>query len=160
MNHAAGTTEEGIVTGITGFGAFVRLNDGVSGLAHISEIADTYVKDIHDHLQVGQSVKVKILSVTADGKLNLSVKQAAPREGSGQGAPREGSGRGAPKPAAGVPVPRKEPQSVATEQGELYTSSGDSEFESRLKQFMQESDSKISGSRLYSDRRQGGRRRK
>ena len=58
-----GSILEGKVTSITKFGAFVSLGDNKSGLVHISEIANTYVNDIHDHLQEGQSVKVKVLAI-------------------------------------------------------------------------------------------------
>ena len=70
----------GKVTGITKFGAFVKLEDGRSGLVHISEVANTYVDDVSKHLKVGQDVKVKVLSVDDKGRINLSIKQALPRE--------------------------------------------------------------------------------
>lgn len=66
---------EGKVTGITKFGAFVELPGGKTGMVHISEVATTYVKEISDHLSQGQMVKVKILSVTDDGKVSLSIKR-------------------------------------------------------------------------------------
>jgi S1 RNA binding domain protein len=67
---------EGRVSGITNFGAFVQLPGGKTGLVHISEIAEEYVKDINAHLKENQSVKVKILSVDNDGKISLSIKRA------------------------------------------------------------------------------------
>ena len=70
---------EGRVTGITKFGAFVALEGGRSGLVHISEIANTFVNDVHDFLQEGQTVKVLVLSAE-NGKINLSLKYALPRE--------------------------------------------------------------------------------
>lgn len=63
-----GSIQEGKVTGIMNFGAFVALPGGKSGLIHISEIAHTFVKDVHDHLQVGQLVKVKVLDINEQGK--------------------------------------------------------------------------------------------
>ena len=66
----------GKVTGITNFGAFVELEPRVVGMVHISEVADSYVKDINDHLKVGQEVRVKVLTVGDNGKLGLSVKKA------------------------------------------------------------------------------------
>lgn len=75
-----GAVVEGVVQGITRFGAFIELPDGKVGLVHISEIADTYVKDVKDFLQEGQRVKVKVLNVEDNGKVGLSVRQARERE--------------------------------------------------------------------------------
>ena len=68
---------EGKVQGITTFGAFIELPGGEVGLVHISEIADTYVKDIKEFIREGDKVEVKVLSV-AGKKIGLSIKQAAP----------------------------------------------------------------------------------
>ncbi|MFH5811875.1 S1 domain-containing RNA-binding protein [Companilactobacillus sp. FL22-1] len=76
MTVEVGTKTEGKVTGITNFGAFVDLGEGQSGMVHISEIADGYVKDIHDVLSVGDTVKVLVLS-EKDHKIALSIKQAS-----------------------------------------------------------------------------------
>lgn len=72
-----GKIVDGVVTGITNFGAFVQLPDGKTGLCHISEIADSYVKSVADHLTEAQQVKVKIISVDEKGKVSLSIRQAA-----------------------------------------------------------------------------------
>jgi S1 RNA binding domain protein len=76
MSLEAGTILEGLVVKITHYGAFVELPDGKSGLVHISEIADTYVKDVRDYLKEQERVKVKVLGYNDKGKLDLSVKQA------------------------------------------------------------------------------------
>lgn len=100
MSIEIGSKLEGKVTGITNFGAFVLLPGGITGLVHISEIADSYVKDINEHLKVNDSVTVKVLNVDKDGKIGLSIRQAVDKPASEQGtrgsfdrAPREG-GRG------------------------------------------------------------------
>ncbi len=82
LKFAPGQIADGKVQGITNFGAFIELAPGIVGLVHISEIADTYVKDVKEFLKEGEAVKVKILNV--DGKkLGLSIKQAHPKpEGS------------------------------------------------------------------------------
>ncbi len=72
-----GNILEGVVTGITHFGAFVELPGGVTGLVHISEVADAYVKDVRDYLKDGDKVKVKVIAVD-NGKIGLSIKQANP----------------------------------------------------------------------------------
>ncbi len=78
MAVVVGTIVEGTVTGITHFGAFVQLPTGETGLVHISEIADTFVKDIREYLKEQDKVKVKILSFDGKGKIGLSIKQALP----------------------------------------------------------------------------------
>lgn len=84
MSLKVGSIVEGVVTGITNFGAFVQLPGGETGLVHISEVADSYVKDIHEFLKKSDPVKVKILSVDGDGKIGLSIRKAnsnpAPRQ--------------------------------------------------------------------------------
>ncbi|WP_066321850.1 S1 domain-containing RNA-binding protein [Bacillus sp. FJAT-29814] len=79
MSIEVGSKLQGKVTGITNFGAFVELPDGSTGLVHISEVADNYVKDINDHLKVGDQVEVKVLNVEKDGKIGLSIKKAKDR---------------------------------------------------------------------------------
>ena len=76
MQLQVGMVVEGKVTGITKFGAFVTMPDGKSGLVHISEIANTFVNDVHDFVQDGQTVKVKVIGIADDGKINLSIKRA------------------------------------------------------------------------------------
>ncbi|MBI2200944.1 MAG: S1 RNA-binding domain-containing protein [Armatimonadetes bacterium] len=76
MSVEAGTIVEGTVVKITHYGAFVELPDGKSGLVHISEIADSYVKDVRDYIKEQERIKVKVLGVNERGKLDLSLKQA------------------------------------------------------------------------------------
>ena len=75
MQLEVGSIVEGKVTGITKFGAFVELPGGKTGMVHISEVAATYVKEISDHLSENQVVKVKILGITPEGKVSLSIKK-------------------------------------------------------------------------------------
>ncbi|MCL6581455.1 MAG: S1 RNA-binding domain-containing protein [Firmicutes bacterium] len=78
MAVVVGSIVEGVVTGITHFGAFVQLPSGETGLVHISEIADCFVKDVRDFLKENDKVKVKILSFDGKNKIGLSIKQAKP----------------------------------------------------------------------------------
>ncbi len=75
MPVSEGKVVKGTVTGITNFGAFVELEEGKSGLVHISEISHDYVEKVSDYVKKGQKVKVKILSVSEDGKISLSMRQ-------------------------------------------------------------------------------------
>ncbi len=85
MALEVGSVVEGTVTGITKFGAFVRLPGGKSGLIHISEIADEFVADVRNYVQEQQVVKVKILSVNEEGKYDLSLKQVPKLDQGGSG---------------------------------------------------------------------------
>ena len=76
MTLEVGQIAEGKISGITGFGAFVDLPGGQTGLVHISEVARNYIKDINEHLSIGQTVKVKVLSLDEKGKISLSIKKA------------------------------------------------------------------------------------
>jgi S1 RNA binding domain protein len=78
MSNEVGSKVQGKVTGITNFGAFVELPGGSTGLVHISEVADSYVKDVNDHLKVGDQIEVKVIS-EKDGKTALSIKKAIDR---------------------------------------------------------------------------------
>lgn len=149
MQLQVGMVTEGKVTGITKFGAFVALPEGRSGLVHISEIANTFVSDVHDYVQDGQTVKVKVIGISEDGKINLSIKKAEEqprperRPARPQGAPqqpRQQYNARQPMPRANGPT-------------------GDASFEDKLKQFMQESDSRMADNKMYSDHRTSRRRR-
>ena len=75
MTLMAGNILEGTVVNITNFGAFIEV-EGKTGLVHISEVADSYVKDIREHLKEQDKVKVKVISIDDNGKISLSIKQA------------------------------------------------------------------------------------
>ena len=80
MGLEVGEIYEGKVTGITKFGAFVSFEGGQTGMVHISEIAPTFVSEIKDFVSEGQTVRVKVLSVSEEGKISLSIKKALPPE--------------------------------------------------------------------------------
>ena len=88
MSIEVGNKVEGKVTGITDFGAFVELPEGDTGLIHISEVADTYVKDISNYLQEGEDVKVKVINVEDDGKIGLSIKKLDDPDARKENAPK------------------------------------------------------------------------
>ncbi|MGL5244463.1 MAG: S1 domain-containing RNA-binding protein [Sarcina sp.] len=75
MTLKAGNILEGTIVNITNFGAFVEIG-GQTGLVHISEVADSFVKDIREHLKEQDKVKVKVISIDDKGKISLSIKQA------------------------------------------------------------------------------------
>src|SRR2546421_1484700 len=89
MAVTPGTVVEGTVVGITNFGAFVQIEGAGTGLVHISEIANEYVRDVNNHVKMNDKVKVKVLNVdVTNGKMDLSLKQAAVPDGpAGMSAP-------------------------------------------------------------------------
>ncbi len=145
MDLAVSEVLEGKVTGITKFGAFVLLPNGKSGLVHISEVANAFVSDVHDHVQIGQTVKVKVLSVSEEGKINLSIKRVQEA-----GSPAHPAAESRPRHPA--PAPRAEARS-SEPVPQAQQTSGNQDFEDRLKKFMQESDSRIADNRMYADHR-------
>ena len=156
MELQVGSILEGKVTSITKFGAFVALEGGRSGLVHISEIANTFVHDVDDYLQEGQTVKVLVLS-TENGKINLSIKRTLPQQE--RPAPR-GPRPGGPRPGAGsAPRPAQAPRFTPRGQQPLPPS-GDQSFEDKLKQFLSSSEGKMADLNRSIDGKRGGRRRK
>ena len=76
MALKVGAIVEGTVKTITNFGAFIDLGEGVTGLVHISEIADGYVKSVNDYLEENQKVEVKVIAVDEENKkITLSMKK-------------------------------------------------------------------------------------
>ena len=142
MEPQVGSILEGKVTSITKFGAFVALEGGRSGLVHISEIANTFVNDVHDFLQEGQTVKVLVLS-TENGKINLSIKRTLPAPTRQQTQRPRGSFQ----------------QRQAQPNRQQPSAPQQKSFDDMLKQFMSESDSKMSSIRAYSDHKTKTRKR-
>lgn len=90
MQVEIGEILEGKVTGITKFGAFVELAEGKTGMVHISEVSNSYVEDINQFLKEGDVVKVKVINITEEGKISLSIKKTQPKPERPQGQTREG----------------------------------------------------------------------
>ncbi|MCL5116221.1 MAG: S1 RNA-binding domain-containing protein [Firmicutes bacterium] len=129
-----GQIVEGTISGITHFGAFVVLPNGRTGLVHISEVADAYVKDIKDYYKENDKVQVKVLSMDANGKIALSIRQAQPKSAA---APRENSG------------PRKEYRHERRAQ--------QVSFEDKMQRFMRDSEDRLQDLRRNTDSKRGGR---
>lgn len=142
MELTVGAVLEGKVKSITNFGAFVALPENKTGLVHISEVSNTYVSDIRQHLTEDQDVKVVVIGIE-NGKINLSIKRLEERP---QRKPVGKTGTQS-RPARSAPTPPPAPKTA------------DQLFEEKLKAFMTESDSKISSLRQYSDHRTKSRRR-
>mgnify|MGYP005840864305 CR=1 FL=1 len=126
-----GKIVEGKVSGITNFGAFVQLPDGKTGLVHISEVAEEYVKDIKAHLKENQTVKVRVVSLDNNGKISLSIKKALD-----------------PKPS----VRSNKPMDIDWGR----SNSENLSFEERLSKFLKDSDEKMHDLKKNVESKRGG----
>ncbi|MGG0719541.1 S1 domain-containing RNA-binding protein [Robertmurraya massiliosenegalensis] len=145
MSIEVGSKLQGKVTGITNFGAFVELSEGSTGLVHISEVADNYVKDINDHLKVGDQVEVKVINVEKDGKIGLSIKKAVDKP---ERSPRpernfrSGDSRGPGRPRQGRTNDNRAPKE---------------NFESKMARFLKDSEDRLSSLKRNTESKRGGR---
>lgn len=135
-----GAIVEGKITGLTAFGAFVSLPDGKSGMVHISEVSDTFVKDIKEFLKEGQEVKVKIVGISEEGKISLSIRKA-------QDAPRKEAPR---KPK------NDRPRNANVWQGQPKQNKEEMSFEDMMARFKQVSDEKMTDLKRNSESKHGG----
>ncbi len=144
-----GEIVEGKVTGVKKFGAFVLLPSGTTGMVHISEVSNEYVQELTDVLSEGQQVKVKVVNISAEGKVALSIKQtlqapARPQQKSG-GARPQGSGR----------PQRADPGRVWQPKAQ-QASSDSMSFEDMMSRFKTQSEEKISDLKRVTEARRGG----
>jgi len=133
MSIEVGSKLQGKVTGITNFGAFVEIGEKKTGLVHISEVADNYVKDINEHLKVGDEVTVKVINVEKDGKIGLSIKKAVDRPQREQRPQR-------PRPSR-ERAPRERTDT----------------FESKMNRFLKDSEDRLASLKKHTEARRGGR---
>ena len=131
---------DGTVTGLTKFGAFVKLENGVSGMVHISEVSNEYVNDISEHLSEGDKVKVKVLEINEKGKVSLSIKKALP--------PQE-------KPKPQKPSKPRRDNKDRGWKGAPQESSAPMSFEDMMAKFKAQSEDKMSDLKRSSDKRGG-----
>ena len=150
MQLEVGSIFEGKVTGITKFGAFVELPGGKTGMVHISEVAPTYVKEIRDHLTDNQVVKVKVMAITPEGKINLSIKRAMEQT---------------QQPQVQQQSVARPPQRRNSSGGIVWTGAhkrepaGPQSFEDMMNKFKQTSDDKMSDLKRVTDSKRGTGRR-
>ncbi len=169
MALSVGEIVNGKITGITNFGAFVETEDGSRGMIHISEVSRSYVEDIKAVLKVGQAVTTKVISISEDGKIALSIKQLEkPEEGQRENRkPRDNrNNKSRQKDAPRQPRKKYEPAPPVTSPGdfEWQSSSTSGSFEDMMSKFKRTSEDKMSDlkrgeSRGYSRRGNGGGRK-
>ncbi|MBQ4573189.1 MAG: S1 RNA-binding domain-containing protein [Clostridia bacterium] len=141
MQIDIGSVYDGTVTGLTKFGAFVKLENGVSGMVHISEVSNEYVNDISEHLSEGDKVKVKVLEINEKGKVSLSIKKALPKEEK-------------PKPQK-PSKPKRENKDRGWKGAPQQEASAPMSFEDMMAKFKAQSEDKMSDLKRSSDKRGG-----
>ncbi|MGD9677809.1 MAG: S1 domain-containing RNA-binding protein [Vulcanibacillus sp.] len=134
MSIEIGSRLEGKVTGITQFGAFIELPSGETGLVHISEIADSYVKDVSQFLKINDLVSVKVINIEKNGKIGLSLKSDQEKVNSKSLAVKT-------KTKIIKPIRRDPSQS----------------FDDKLSKFLKDSEERLSTLRKSTDSKRGGR---
>ena len=142
MQLEVGKIYDGKVKGIAQYGAFIEIDGAGTGMVHISEIANSFVKDVNDYLKEGQEVKVKVLNINDDGKIALSIKKA------NENVEEQLRPAKRPERRPNVWEPKKKPP--VTELG----------FEDMLTRFKQNSEEKICALKRNTDRKTGSRRGK
>jgi S1 RNA binding domain protein len=151
MAIEVGSKLQGKVTGITHFGAFIELEPGVTGLVHISEVADNYVRDVKEHLKIGDQVTVKVINVDKDGKIGLSIRQAVDKP------PEEKPARfnrdREPRPDR----PARPDRNDRGGGGRFSRAPGKLTFEDQMSRFLKDSEERISSLKKNTEGKRGGR---
>lgn len=167
MAIEVGAKVSGKVSGITNFGAFVDLEDHKTGLVHISQVSNSFVKDIHDVLSVGDTVMVKVISIGDDGKIALSIKAASDQEHASNGGNHGGnkhyehhnqrsSSTGDNHHASQHGYSRSN-QSGGFKGNRGKKEGGKEDFDDLLSGFLKESESRLSTLRHNTEGKRGGR---
>lgn len=158
MQLSVGTVVEGKVSKIMNFGAFIDIDGGGSGMVHISEITNSYVKDINDHLKVGDPVKAKVVSINENNKIALSIKALQPAA-----EPKQEGNRGQFHKKNDAPAHKNTRSGnntyVYTPKTSAPPSTGDS-FEDMLNRFKKASDDRMSDLSRVIDTRRGSNNRR
>ena len=157
MQPQIGAVLEGKVTKVAAFGAFVALDGGGSGMVHISELSEGFVKDINTAVHIGDTLRVKIISVDERGRVGLSVRQALTdeeRAAAREAAEAEKRARRQARTPA-VPIsPSEIPGEYTPYVRNPKPSTGDA-FEDMMSRFKTASDEKISDLRRFNESKRG-----
>ena len=159
MSIEVGTILPGKVTGITNFGAFVDLGNRKTGLVHISEVSNSCIKDIGDVLTGGDEVQVKVMEISGDGKVSLSIRRASADDSSEEtveekpkfqkSAPRNQEGQGSKKPYSAKSAPSFEKKSPS--QAKV------NDFDAMMSSFLKDSEDRLTSLKRNTEGKRGGR---
>ncbi|KGA96080.1 hypothetical protein AJ85_00840 [Alkalihalobacillus alcalophilus ATCC 27647 = CGMCC 1.3604] len=158
MSIEVGSKLQGKVTGITHFGAFVELPGGSTGLVHISEVADNYVKDINEFLKVGDEVQVKVVNVEKDGKIGLSIRKAIDRPEGSERPERPARSERPARPQRPARPSRPYQSSQRSQgQGARNNHRPGPSFEDKVSRFLKDSEERLTTLKRQTDSKRGGR---
>lgn len=158
MSIEVGNILPGKVTGITNFGAFVDLGNRKTGLVHISEVSNSYVKDIKDVLTVGDEVQVKVMEIAGDGKISLSIRHASAdfseetveeKPKFQKSASRNQERQGVKKPYSAKSAPSFEKKSPS--QAKV------NDFDAMMSSFLKDSEDRLTSLKRNTEGKRGGR---
>ena len=158
MSIEVGNILPGKVTGITNFGAFVDLGNRKTGLVHISEVSNSYIKDIKDVLTVGDEVQVKVMEISGDGKVSLSIRRASAdfseetveeKAKFQKSAPRNQEGHGSKKTYSAKSAPSFEKKSPS--QAKV------NDFDAMMSSFLKDSEDRLTSLKRNTEGKRGGR---
>lgn len=152
MSIEVGAKLPGKVSGITNFGAFIDLGEGKTGLVHISEVSNGFIKDIHDVLTVGDEVTVKVTSVGDDGKIGLSIRKAQeqPAEPKREFQRRDNHERRDNHDRGQRPAPKKQFTRA-------QPTNSKQDFDTLMSSFLKDSDDRLSSLKRNTEGKRGGR---
>ncbi|WP_071130564.1 S1 domain-containing RNA-binding protein [Enterococcus timonensis] len=157
MAIEVGAKLQGKVSGITNFGAFIDLGEGKTGLVHISEVSNGYVKDIHDVLKVNDEVTVKVTTVGNDGKIGLSIRKAddTQPERPKREFPSNRDNHHSAKPHDNRDNRSSAPRNSAPRKTNLPPQKED--FDSLMSSFLKDSDDRLTSLKRNTEGKRGGR---
>lgn len=159
MTVEVGSKIKGKVSGITNFGAFVDFGDHETGLVHISQVSDRFIKDIHDVLSVGDEVEAKVIKVADDGKIALSMKQLQDEEHGGRHEHQQHHDFHDHREHDHQNFEHRHPHYHHERRGysALDGDRGNEHFNDMLANYMKESESRLSTLKRQTDGKRGGR---
>ncbi|HOX27995.1 MAG TPA: S1 RNA-binding domain-containing protein [bacterium] len=152
-----GSVVEGTVVDIVKFGAFVKIRGGKTGLVHISQISNEFVREVSDHVVIGAQVLAKVISIDDKGRVQLSLKSVTPEEAAEfeTKSPNE-----APHDAPRQTAPSESSSGRFRRDHHHHEDSGEDNFEKKLKTFLKQSEDRLVDVKRNIEAKRGQKKRK
>ncbi|MCA9764937.1 S1 RNA binding domain protein [Carnobacterium iners] len=157
MSIEVGNKVTGKVSGITNFGAFIDLGDRKTGLVHISEVSDSFIKDIKDVLKIGEEVTVKVMSIGDDGKIGLSIRRAVDKPVEPASSPQEKTGGYQGRRESAAPRSGGYQSQRGNARGMKSVEPKKDDFDSLMSSFLKDSDDRLTILKRSTEGKRGGR---
>lgn len=154
MQLEIGKIYNGKVKNITQYGAFVDIEDGGTGMVHISEISNSFVNEIRDFLTENQEVKVKVIGINENGKVSLSIKKAVENPNPNPNPKYQKNNQ-----QRGQSQRREERSRPNVWEPKKQTPQSEMSFEDMINKFKQNSEEKMCELKRSTDRKNGTRRK-